>query len=128
MIKFQCRVLVYKILNGPAPAYINRLFTTRPVLYHTRYTLNSPLFVSEVRNYVLTQKTTTTKTRSFSYYGPFWFNKLQISTQNSPSLCLRNLAVLILKNVNIIAHYFTYTLTDNTCIHILVVFIFAQIH
>lgn len=79
-IKFQCCVLVYKILNGQAPNYLNRLLRLRPVLYHTRYALNSPLFVPQVR--------TEYKKRSFSYCGPYWFNKLPISTQNSPSLAV----------------------------------------
>ena len=46
-IKYQCCVLVYKILNGQAPNYLNRLLCVRPVLYHTRYALNSPLFVQQ---------------------------------------------------------------------------------
>ena len=79
-IKFQCCILVYKILNGQAPPYLNRLLNTRPVLYHTRYALNSPLFVLQVR--------TEYQKRCFSYYGPFWFNKLPVSTQNSSSLSL----------------------------------------
>jgi len=77
-IKFQCCVLVYKILNGQSPTYLNRLLRIRPVLYQTRYALNSPLFVPQVR--------TEYKKHCFSYYGPFWYNKLPISTQNSPSL------------------------------------------
>ena len=77
-IKYQCCVLVFKILNGQAPSYLIKLVNERPVLYYTRYALNSPLFVPQVR--------TEYKKRCFSYYGPYWFNKLPVSIQNASSI------------------------------------------
>ena len=67
-----------KILDNNVPSYLNRLLIKRPVLYYTRYALTSPLFIPQVRCEY--------KKRSFSYYGPYWYNKLPIQLQTQSSL------------------------------------------
>ena len=48
-IRYQQTVLVFKILHGQAPRYLNTLIQRRDVNYTTRYATRSPLFVPTPR-------------------------------------------------------------------------------
>ena len=77
-IKYQQCIMVYKILNDKVPPYLTPLISNRPVFYHTRYAINSPLFVPTPRTeYMRT---------AFSYQGSVIFNSLPLALQTCPSL------------------------------------------
>ena len=77
-IKYQQCVFVYKILTKKVPPYLNKLVVNRPVFYHTRYAVNSPLFIPAPRTQYM-------KT-SFSYQAIILYNTLPLHVQSSSSI------------------------------------------
>ena len=77
-VKYHQCIMVYKILNCRVPSYLKPLVLNRPVYYHTRYAVNSPLFVPTPRTeYMRT---------SFSYQGSAIFNSLPLQMQTCLSM------------------------------------------
>ena len=77
-IKYQKCIMIFKILNDLAPPYLNSCISKRPVVYYTRYAINSPLFVQKSR--------TDYKMRTLAVSGAKLFNKLPINVQTCQSL------------------------------------------
>ena len=77
-LDYNYSVLMYKILNGLAPAYLNQIFPKNPNPYTTRSASLSQLYLSKPR--------TELKKRSFSYTASKLYNKLPIPLKCSTSL------------------------------------------
>ena len=77
-IKYHQCLTVYKILSNRVPLYLKSLVKNRPVYYHTRYAVNSPIFVP-------TPRTQYMKT-SFTYQASTMFNSLPLQIQTCQTI------------------------------------------
>ena len=77
-LNYQYCIMVYKLLHGFTPSYLNKLVFRRNITYTTRNALSHQLYLPKPR--------TENKKRSFSYSASKLYNSLPISIQSSPSL------------------------------------------
>ena len=77
-IKYQKCILIFKIINDLSSPYLNPCISKRPVLYSTRYALNSPLFIPKCKTHF--------KTKTLAVSGAKIYNKLPYHIKNCKSL------------------------------------------
>ena len=77
-MKYHKCILIFKIINDLSPPYLTPINNKRPVLYSTRYALNSPLFIPKGK--------TDFKMKTLAVSGAKLYNKLPCNIQHCKSL------------------------------------------